>query len=171
MPLLPSPRCGRGAVSVAALRLVPRVLVVVALVMSGCGGSKKPDRGTVPVSGTITYQGKPLPDASIYFFSDKFSAYGKTDAEGKYRIAQGAIPGENKVFVSKITGDAKAIPNQIADDPGQVAAANAATMNDPNRPRKVPRGELLPPEMSDPERTQLTFKVPAEGTETANFSF
>lgn len=171
MPLLPSPVCCREAVPGTALRLMPCALVIVALLMSGCGGSKKPDRGTVPVAGTVTYQGKPLPDANIYFFSEKFSAYGKTDAEGKYRIAQGAIPGENKVFVSKITGDAKAIPDQIADDPGQVAAASAATMNDPNRPRKAARAELLPPEMSDPERTKLTFKVPAEGTETANFSF
>jgi len=32
-------------------------------------------------------------------------------------------------------------------------------------------GELLPPELSDPERTKLTFTVPAEGTEAANFNF
>lgn len=170
MPFLPS-RCFHAAVSSTVFRLTRCALMIAAFVMSGCGGSKKPDRGTVPVAGTVTYQGKPLPDANIYFFSAKFSAYGKTDAEGKYRIAQGAIPGENKVFVSKITGDAKAIPEQIADDPGQVAAATAATMNDPSRPKKAPRGELLPPEMSDPERTKLTFTVPAEGTETANFSF
>lgn len=170
MSLLPSCRCRRAA-SAPAFRLASRALVVAAVLLAGCGGSKKPDRGTVPVAGTVTYQGKPLPDANIYFFSAKFSAYGKTDAEGKYRIAQGAIPGENKVFVSKITGDAKAIPEQIADDPGQVAAASAATMNDPNRAKKAPRGELLPPEMSDPERTKLVFSVPAEGTEAANFSF
>jgi len=149
--------------------------VILFAALSGCGGSEKPSRGSVPVSGTVTHQGKPLADANVYFFSDKFSGYGKTDAEGKYQLAQGAIPGENKVFISKMTGDPSAIPAQIADDPGQIAASasatNAAAQAGMSRPKKTGPAELLPPELSDPERTKLTFTVPKEGTETANFNF
>jgi hypothetical protein len=29
--------------------------------------------------------------------------------------------------------------------------------------------QIIPPEDSDPERTELTFEVPAEGTDAANF--
>lgn len=153
----------RGPAPGAALSFV-----VLVAALSGCGGSRKPDRGSVPVSGTVTYQGKPLTDANIYFYSDKFSGYGKTDAAGKYRIAQGAMPGQNKVFVTKMAEGTEAIPSQIADDPGQVAAASAAAQAASPK-KKV--GELLPPELSDPERTKLTFTVPAEGTEAANFNF
>lgn len=159
-------------------RLTPHVLfsglayaTLAVFLLPGCGGAKKTGPETVPVSGTVSHQGKPLADAKVYFFTEKFSAYGKTDAEGRYRLTNGAIPGENKVFVSKLTGDAKTVPNQIAEDPGQVEAAAAAAANDPSRPKKATSGELLPPDLSDPERTKLTFKVPAEGTETANFSF
>ncbi len=158
-------------------RLTPHVLfsglayaTLAVFLLPGCGGAKKTGPETVPVSGTVSHQGKPLADAKVYFFTEKFSAYGKTDAEGRYRLTNGAIPGENKVFVSKLTGDAKTVPNQIAEDPGQVEAAAAAAANDPRveegRQRRAAASDL-----SDPERTKLTFKVPAEGTETANFSF
>jgi hypothetical protein len=149
----------------------PRYALSLIVALAGCGSSAKPGRETVPVAGMVTYQGKPLADANVYFFTEKYSAYGKTDAAGQYRLAQGAMAGENKVFVSKIAGESKVIPEEIASDPGQVAAAAAAVTSDPNRPKKAPSGELLPPEMSNPERTKLTFIVPAEGTETANFSF
>ena len=55
------------------------------LLLSGCGESVKPGRG-VPVSGRITLGGKPLADADVLFTNDTFVGFGKTDAEGNYRL-------------------------------------------------------------------------------------
>lgn len=155
-----------------ALRLLAALPVglALALILPGCGGSPPPGRKTAPVSGTVTFQGKPLADAKVFFFTEKFSAYGMTDAEGKYRIAQGAMPGSNKVFITKVTGGEGAVPAGIADDPGQIAAAGAAAQADGTRPKKGGPAEALPPDVSDAERTKLTFNVPEAGTDKADFS-
>ncbi len=58
------------------------------------------------VAGTVTLGGKPLADAEVYFYTDKFTGFGKTNAEGKYILAQGAAIGPNKVYISKIEGGA-----------------------------------------------------------------
>lgn len=68
-------------------------LAVVAL---GCGGSKSEIKA-VDVAGTISLDGKPLPGVEVFFFTDKFEGYGKTDDKGKYRLVNGAVAGANKV--------------------------------------------------------------------------
>ena len=57
---------------------------VMLLVASGCGGN------TVPVSGVVTLDGKPVEGAAVSFTPEKSDgvggSYGKTDAQGRYSL-------------------------------------------------------------------------------------
>ncbi|GDY10035.1 hypothetical protein LBMAG52_35210 [Planctomycetia bacterium] len=141
--------------------------------LSGCGsggGSDGPK--TARVSGTVTVQGKPLEGASVYFMSEKFSAFGKTNAEGHYELVQGAVPGDNKVYISKLE-----LPPGVKLDPEagidleQLKAAAAGAENDPSGKGPKIQGpkELVPEEFSNPQKSKLTFPVPAGGTTSADF--
>lgn len=154
-----------------ALRFATIAAIIGAvLTLSGCGGSPPPARKTAPVSGTVTFQAKPLADAKVFFFTESFSTYGVTDADGKYRLPEGAVPGANKVFVTKISGGEGAVPAGIANDPGQIAASGAAAQTEGLRPIKGGPAEVLPADVSNAERTRLTFDVPEAGTDKADFS-
>lgn len=118
----------------------------------GCGDSSQ----IAPVSGVVTLDGEPLPDAIIGFepiaaegqLEAGYGSYGRTDAEGRYTLRSlhkedGALIGTHRVSVSTVTG------------------------------REGPNGEMmgLTPERV-PSRynndTELTFEVPTEGTDQAN---
>ena len=79
---------------------------VLAVLSWGCGRSDRPPMAKV--SGTITYKGKPLPEASISFLPEADgvrSAMGKTDAEGRYTLwtyenGDGAAVGKHRVTVA-----------------------------------------------------------------------
>lgn len=79
--------------------LIVAPLMLLSLVGCGGGGSGDDHPQTAPVSGTVTYQGKPLEGATVYFVSEKFSGSGKTNAEGRYELVQGAVPGKNKISI------------------------------------------------------------------------
>jgi hypothetical protein len=67
---------------------------------AGCGGSK-----VVPVSGTITYKGKPVPNAFVNFVPENGRpSMGETDPNGKFTLVydpetKGAERGKHRVFV------------------------------------------------------------------------
>jgi hypothetical protein len=80
--------------------------VVLGVVAAGCGSSNN----TLPATGTITYKGKPVANASVSFMPEGTNAVmgiGSTDAAGKYEIRTrgqlGATPGKNLVSISKQT--------------------------------------------------------------------
>jgi len=93
--------------SIACLILVPLLV--------GCGGdtggADRPE--TVPVTGSVTYNGQPVEGATVTFVagaSEGRGALGTTDASGKFQLTtfeagDGAIPGSYKVTVAKTTGD------------------------------------------------------------------
>ena len=70
----------------------------VALFAAGCGGGGRPadppKQATVPASGVVRYQGKPVANASVNFqaLDGKVSAYGQTDAAGTFKF-EGVPPG------------------------------------------------------------------------------
>jgi hypothetical protein len=72
------------------------------LLLAGCGSS---DFGSV--SGTITLDGKPLPDVSVSFdpqWAEGTAAFGSTDGNGRYELIttadnKGAMPGQYVVRV------------------------------------------------------------------------
>ena len=145
-----------------------KVPIACALLLSGCGDSVKPGRG-VPVSGTITMNGAPLEGASVRFMNDTFVGYGTTDSDGKYRLVQGALPGQNKVTISKIEGGSDAVVGDSASgmDSGQMEAA-ALGNSGPDVP-KLPV-DLLPEDYSNPAKTKLTFEVPNGGESGVDFT-
>lgn len=98
------------------IKLIPLVVV-----LSGCFGENS---GIVPVSGTITFKGKPLPNASITFTpedSASRTAVGSTDKDGKYQLTSfnindGAKIGKYKVSVrAEEGGDSNLKPADTID--------------------------------------------------------
>jgi len=55
--------------------------------LAGCGKSDRPELGSV--EGTVTLDGRPLPDALVLFTPDGpgRTSQGVTDASGRYRVA------------------------------------------------------------------------------------
>src|SRR4051812_30730093 len=80
--------------------------LVVACVAAGCSGEKVPRLGRV--TGTVTLDGTPVPDASVIFGGAKpgeSPSLGKTDASGTYELYysrghKGATIGEHPVYIS-----------------------------------------------------------------------
>jgi len=79
------------------------------LILSGCAGSDRPSMA--PASGIVTLNGEPVDGASLTFIPTAGGRPGSaiTDAQGRYTIktyedAPGAIIGEHKVSVIKISG-------------------------------------------------------------------
>ena len=85
--------------------LVPLLI----LILVGCGGSDRPS--IAPASGIVTLNGEPVDGASLTFVPTAGGRPGSaiTDAQGRYTIktyedVAGAIIGEHKVSVIKISG-------------------------------------------------------------------
>jgi hypothetical protein len=126
-----------------------------AAILSGCGHS---DYHVVPVSGKITYAGKPLANLHVSFQPRGDAAgrskpgpgsFGVTDAEGRYTLRtvdpeeDGAVVGTHVVRLARQT--------EAMD-----------IKNDHSAPRSTP----LPEPCRD---GSLTFTVPDEGTDAADF--
>ena len=122
------------------------------LLLAGCNPSAS-SKPLAAVSGRITLDGQPLPNARVGFqpqgFGDRMNAgpgsYGKTDAEGHYTLITvsgkpGAVPGMHRV----------AITTYKEDSSGEVV-----------------REEQVPERYFDKDR--IAFEVPTQGTEVANF--
>jgi hypothetical protein len=119
----------------------------------GCSSNAK----VVPVSGTVTLDGKPLPNAHVAFQPVAEGAsrnagsgsFGATDAAGHYTLNL-ADSGEPGVAVGK---------HRV-----EISLKAASDDRDP---------KLRPPSKTLPERynrrTELEFDVPAGGTDQANF--
>lgn len=138
----------------------------------GCGGA-----GATPgaikkaqVSGKVTLKGKPLADAEVYFYTEKFTGFAKTNEDGEFILAQGAAIGPNKVFFSKMEGGSAAAsskdPVLELNDPGQTDAANMASSGMGKKIQK----QLIPPEFSSEKTTKLTFEVLEGGANDADFN-
>ena len=94
-----------------------RLSSLLLVIVIGCSGSGNFPK-TVPVSGTVTYKGSPVPGMMITFLdanrTDSRPASGITDESGHYRLTtfqnnDGAIPGEKKVYIYVVPpGDADA---------------------------------------------------------------
>jgi hypothetical protein len=134
--------------SIRGLGLVALVLLCAA----GCGGSN-----IVPVSGRVTLDDKPLPNATVHFHplsEEKYpgpSSAAKTNAQGEFTMklatsgTPGALVGKHKVIITAYDSDA--IPNSSG---GGI----------------VPKG-LVPRRYN--VDSELTFEVPPEGSTSANF--
>jgi len=84
------------------------IFLLTAVVLTSCSSGPNRPR-TYPVSGTVTWKGKPVEAARVVFVptgKEGEAASGVTDAAGQYRLTtyvagDGAQPGEYSVKVSK----------------------------------------------------------------------
>jgi hypothetical protein len=131
--------------AVRLARLLRGLAVVAALGVAGCGG------GPAAVSGVVTLDGQPLDGAVVTFTptaaDEVGGSSGKTDAQGRYTLRTvlgdkaGASVGKHKVAVSLYKENPK--------NPDQAGS------------------ERVPQRYN--QKTELTFDVPAGGTDKANF--
>jgi hypothetical protein len=131
------------------------VLAGALILIAGCGTSQPTNVGKV--SGKVTLEGQPLPDAVVTFSPVKeggSAALGRTDSSGRYSLSyaqgvEGAEVGENRVSISTFD----------EGDPG----------GDPPRPKvleKVPlkynvRSELV--RDVKPEDNTIDFELKSDG--------
>ena len=134
--------------------------LVVLAILAGCGRSGPK---TVEVSGTVKVKGKAVEGVEVQFVGEKFAGVGKTDAQGKFRLASGAMPGRNKVCFRKFDTGQLTEDSKAGMDAGQFAAMQQAQ----GSAAKVK--QLIPAEYSDPATTKMEFNVPANGTTSADF--
>lgn len=146
-------------------RLVLRGSVCLALLACfvGCpsgGGGDYPD--TVPVTGSVTYNGSAVDGAMVIFspaVGGQEAAFGTTDAQGAFALkthwgADGAVPGNYLVTVSK-TGDT----------PGEATEVEEVEMviEDPGAAKPLEITQDLPVKYSSGTTTDLKREVKAEG--------
>lgn len=91
------------------------VLLVTCLLIAGCSGQgDRPDIGKV--TGIVTLDGQPLPNASISFNQAGFRpSVGQTDEQGKYELiyirdVKGAAVGEHLVKIKVFGEGGKHVP-------------------------------------------------------------
>lgn len=132
-------------------------MVVLLVFVVGCGSANK----LVPVTGTVTLDGKELPNAVLNFHPANAQTLGLgggavTGPDGKYVLdnaqgGKGVAPGEYVVVISR-----RLRPN------GEPADLSVPPMESDAR-------ETLPPRYSDREKTILKATVSKENT-TQNFA-
>ncbi|HVV99758.1 MAG TPA: carboxypeptidase-like regulatory domain-containing protein [Planctomycetaceae bacterium] len=112
------------------------------MLLVGCAkGPKLPN--TASVSGTVTYQGKPLAGAQVTFNNtaeEGYAAGGLTDANGKYTLKtffdakhelSGAVPGDYYVTFTKIEKSTGSAMDQMK------AASDAAQQGEASGPKSA----------------------------------
>ncbi len=132
------------------------LLLLTAVAGCGSGAEMRPTlEKVVPVSGTVTFQGKPLEYHQVSFIptDGRRAAVGTTDASGKFTlgtngVGDGAPPGKHKVtitFAPPLTND----------------GASGSPIDDPSllpKPKVV-----IPSKLGDPAKTDLVQEVPPGG--------
>lgn len=111
---------------------VAAVCCMLCLSVAGCGGG---DLGEV--SGKVTMDGKPLPDALVTFvpMEGGRAATGVSDANGNYKLIyidrDGALIGKHKVTVTTVQKPAP-VNSQIRSDDPEYAKMMASKASDYN---------------------------------------
>ncbi len=133
--------------------IVVAVATVFAAAVVGCGKGRPK---TVPVTGTVTFDGKPVEGASVAFYPAEGGrpATGTTDAQGKFTLTtfesgDGALPGSYNVTVMKVSGG-----EATADEDSDTEETLMGDMGS--------EGEsLLPPKYANVKSSGLTVEVKA----------
>ncbi len=138
--------------------------VLAAVVVLGCAKGGDPNRPqTYPATGTVTYNGQPVSEATVLLISTTSGgrgASGMTDASGNFTLTtfeagDGALPGSYKVRITKtIVEDAPA-------EPGEPTAPG-------EEPNMGTQKDLIPAKYKDPNESGLTADV-KEGPNTFTF--
>ena len=135
------------------------LLLMMAVTLAGCG-EDGPD--FAPVTGTVTYKGEPVADASVIFQPEAGPvAAGTTDAQGKFTLMskdkEGAAVGPGLFTVVKVEKTAEVMEVK----PGEETEAMMQQVNEKDRP-KSPKS-LIPQKYNNPASSDLKFTVDPDG--------
>jgi len=141
------------------------VITIAAIGLVGCGGSTMPK--VYPASGTVTWKGEALADATVSFVpSVGAPSDGKTDAQGKFTIMTNGMPGARagacKVTVSKFAGAGASIP--AASKPEDMIK-----MYEKKNKGEVEKGQI-PAKYGRPDTSGLAAEVTTDGAKNV-FTF
>lgn len=155
---------------VLTLALLLGLAVSVPTGLFGCGKKVSgPPRASV--SGKVTLGGKAVEGIEVHFFNEEYpdyGAYGVTDASGNFRLVQGAVVGKNKVYFSKTEGTAPVtLDPESGMDAGQLEAMQIGNEKSV-AVKELGIKELVPAQYTG-ANSKLTFQVPPEGADSANF--
>jgi hypothetical protein len=134
--------------------------------VAGCGGGGD----GVTVEGVVTLDGQPLPGVQVLFDQPELPPnenkgyVGRTDEQGRYVLhpslgeGSGVPPGKYRVALTTAVYD----PSNPPQAPREAARSSAF----------FPESAPVPPERIPPAYRggKLTFEVPEDGTEEANFA-
>jgi hypothetical protein len=138
---------------------------VVVVLFAGCGA--KSTVSTVPVSGTVTFNGAPLEGADVILHTTSeggHNASGRTDSQGKFTLStyispsenpEGALPGSYKVSISKMEASTGTTPEQMMQKMATGGGPKAAPDFEPK--------SAIPEKYRDPTTSGLTATVPEGG--------
>ena len=124
------------------------LLLTVVAFATGCGNSGP---ATAPVSGTVTYNGKPVPNAHVSFVpsdASRRAAEGLTDTSGRFILGtfsanDGAIVGKYKIGVIANGPPRPAKPGEGSGMPGET----------------MPGEPVIPKKYFSPETSGLEHEV------------
>ena len=143
-------------------------LIVLVFAAAGCNSQRTP----VPVSGTVTLDGKPVEGATVTFHAvgnDKEGrpASGQTDKSGTFHLKtgneHGARPGDYKVVIIKndLTVPKLNVPSFPDTPEGRNQREHFLWKHFGDN--EAPRRNVLPDRYGDLKATPLTCKVPGDG--------
>lgn len=145
-------------------RVVLTSLLIFPLAFAGCGGGGGlPDGETGTVTGTVTYNGQPVPEGSTVVFIKSgggagVSGNGSTDGSGVYELGMrdgtDILAGTYQVGVSPPpVADASLTPDQIMEQAPELTGKGA--------PVAAAAKLAFPVKYTAPESSGLTFQVKA----------
>lgn len=133
------------------------LLLIVLLFTAGFPGCGPADDGRRAVSGSVTFQGKPLDRGNIMFISPtgSLSQTGAAITAGRYQISkqQGLLPGRYKVAISSADGDVPADPNTPPGPSGNFTSVDRI-------PAEYNTESKLEAEVKDISENVLDFTIP-----------
>lgn len=141
-------------------------LIAVVAMLAGCGGGAGRPK-LVPVSGSVKFNGAPVPNAAITFLpegSAPRNPFGTTDSEGKFQLTSyddndGAVPGDYLVIiVPGAAADGKKPEERTAQDLINLGPGKA-----------IPNQVVFPEKYGDKKTSGLKRSVVPGDTNVFNF--
>ena len=127
------------------------LLTIVAVAVSGCGKAKEPWETTHPVSGLVTFKGKPVADAELSFFPED-----KTYPESVRPRAKSGPDGKFSVWTYEQGDGAPAGRYKVTAVHFEVGLSKDTVITKPND---------LPAKYSRLETTDLVVEIKGEESE------
>ncbi|RMG00044.1 MAG: hypothetical protein D6741_07465 [Planctomycetota bacterium] len=141
------------------------------------GCESKKTLPTVPVTGQILLDGQPLEGATVTFHpverEGRYSANGKTDAEGKFTLTMVGVPAEEyavpagsgvlpgEYYVGIIKNEAENSMEGLSDD--EIEEMEAAQGDNPYAEDNIKH--IVPPKYNQPRRSGIKVTVTEGQTE------